>query len=209
MEAEKGQWPRLITVNGDGEILVTPDEATIELGVETIDPDVEASLGKNSDAVRRVIQSITELGVDLPNIQTERLSINPVHRDQSRREDFLGYECRCTIFVRLTDLSKFETLVATALKNDARTVPRISLRTSELRERREQAMTLALKNAKAKAVKMAAELGQSIGKPLSITEEYSGVGSPYGRSGQSVFSGSSGGSELDSFAPGQILISAR
>lgn len=123
VEAEKGQWPRLITVNGDGEILVTPDEATIELGVETIDPDVEASLGKNSDAVRRVIQSITELGVDLPNIQTERLSINPVHRDQSRREDFLGYECRCTIFVRLTDLSKFETLVATALKNDAHRAP--------------------------------------------------------------------------------------
>ncbi len=208
-EAQCEQGPRQITVHGQGEILVAPDEAVIELGVQSIDADLEALRAKNSEIVRGAIQRIKELGVDLPDMQTGRIELDPIQQDRHKPAEVAVYECHTRIVVRLRDLSKFELVLATALKNGVNRLHGTHLTTSEQEKHCDKALLLALKAAKAKATKMSAELGQSIGQPLSVTEEHSGPKWSYGRSLFSVFSGSASGSELEGFAPGQILISAR
>jgi hypothetical protein len=208
-EAQCQNEPRQITVHGEGEIFVVPDEAVIELGAESIGADLEAVRSTNSETVGRIIQHIEELGVDLGDIQTGQIELDPISQDRCKTAEVTLYRCHTRIFIRLRDLSRFEPVLTGALKNGANRLHGTYLTTSEQEKHREKALLLALKAAKAKATKMSAELGQSIGQPLSVTEEHSGLIRSYGRSGSSVFSGSSSGSELEAFAPGQILIIGR
>ena len=74
----------------------------------------------------------------------------------------------------LTDVAKVEDLVTKVLQAGVNYIHGIDFQTTEFKKYREQARELALRAAKEKADKMAAVLGQSVGPPIQITENYSG-----------------------------------
>ena len=82
----------------------------------------------------------------------------------------------------LTDVSIFEDIMTDLIGAGADQLISVDFRTSELRKYRDQARALAVKAAKEKAQAMAGELGQTIGKPFSISESGSYIYSWYGRS---------------------------
>jgi uncharacterized protein YggE len=126
--------------------------------------------------------------------------------------------------VTLSDPAKVESLISQMLEVGVNHVNGVEFQTTEFKRHRESARELALKAAREKAEKMAAVLGCTIGKPLSINEGYGGgVGSwyysswsgwGYGRSSggmsQNVIQDTrgSGGQEPESMALGKISIRA-
>ena len=113
--------------------------------------------------------------------------------------------------VRVTDIKKFEALLASALKNGATHVHGVRFLSSELRKHRDAARANAIKAAKEKAVALTSELGASIGRVYSINEntggcDYTMRGGLYTQNSIQNISGASAGS---GFAAGQISISAR
>jgi uncharacterized protein YggE len=80
--------------------------------------------------------------------------------------------------VTLAETAKVEELVTKVLQSGVNYIHGIDFQTTEFKKYREQARELALKAAKEKADRMAAVLGQSIGAPLQINENYGG--SPWG-----------------------------
>jgi uncharacterized protein YggE len=123
--------------------------------------------------------------------------------------------------VTLKEIGKFESLLTAALEAGANNVHGVQFRTTELRRYRDQARSLAIKAAQEKAVALAAELGQKVGRPLKIEEQQSNWWAWYGGwwgggwSGamtQNVVQNVSGGgqsSEDTTIAPGQITVNAR
>jgi uncharacterized protein YggE len=77
--------------------------------------------------------------------------------------------------VTLTDSGKVEGLITKALQAGVNYIFGVDFETTEFKKYREQARELALKAAKEKAEKMAGALSLSIGNPIQITENYSGV----------------------------------
>jgi len=96
----------------------------------------------------------------------------------------------------------------------------VDFRTTELRKHRDEARALAIKAAQEKAAALAGELGQTIGQPITISENQSSWWSWYGswwgyRWGGSATqnvvqnAGGSGATLGDSaLAPGQIAVNA-
>lgn len=213
--------PRVITVTGDAEVRVVPDEVILTLGVETWDKKLTKAKKQNDEIVARVLALAADHGVVAEHVQTDYVSIEPRYRNGYYEDrDFIGYFVRKTIVITLRDLTRFEDLLADTLDAGVNYVQGIEFRTTELRKHRDEARALAINAAQEKAGALAAELGQTVGEPQAIHEEQSGWWSPYsswwrgywgGAMAQNVVqeTGSLSPATEGSVAPGQINVNAR
>jgi len=212
--------PRLVTVTGEAVVNVVPDEVVLTLGVESSDKQLRRAKSLNDERVKQVLAAAEKLGIPAKDIQTDHISIEPRYRDNYEQRDFVGYFVRQTIEITLKDISQFENLLTDALDAGANYVHGIQFRTSELRKHKDEARALAIKAAREKAVALAQELDQNVGKPYAIREDqegwWSGYNTGWGSAGglgmtqNVVQNAGNGDTEMEgAFAPGQIGVTAR
>jgi len=210
---------RLITVTGDAEVRVVPDEIVLTVGAETSNRDLEEAKAANDAIVKAAIAVARQHGIDPGHIQTEYIHIEPRWRDSYERRDFIGYFVNKTVVITLRDLERFEPLLTDLLASGITYVHGIEFRTTELRKHKDAARSLAIIAAKEKAADMAGELGQSVGLPHEIREESVGWWSPYswwggrwsGGMAQNVIQnvGPSATEGESAIAPGRITVRAQ
>ncbi len=219
-EGMTADQPRLITVTGDAEVRVVPDEVLVTLGVETWNADLQVARSENDQRVTKVLALVRGLGIKPEHIQTEHISVEPRYHDDYEKRGFLGFYVRKTVVVTLKDVTQFENLLTGALEAGATHVHGVQFRTTELRKYRDQARALAAKAAREKAEALAKELGQTVGEPQTIQEDQntwwswygSWWGAQWGGVGmQNVVQNVDGGTmpSEGTFAPGQIAVNAR
>lgn len=171
---------RLITVTGNAEIRVVPDEVVLTLGVENRNKDLKKAKQENDSIVQKIFKVALDSGIKEKYIQTDFFDIEPKYRDYDWEEEkFIGYFVRKSIVLTLRDLSKFEDLLSKVLEAGANHVHGINFRTTELRKHKDKARSLAIKAAMEKAIALAKELNQEIGKPHNIDENSTGWWSDY------------------------------
>lgn len=204
---------RGISVTGDAEMKVAPDQVILTLAVETLDKDLLLAKKQNDDRVKKVLAVTSQFKIESKHVQTEQISIDPRYSDYSSKRTFEGYAVRKTIVICLKDLARFEDVLTELLKAGTNSVPGIEFQSTELRKHRDQARLMATKAAREKAVAIAGELGAKVGKPHSISENsvnvYGSRGG-YNMNAQNAVSEGSGAADTSStgFAPGQISIRA-
>lgn len=211
--------PRLITVTGDAEVRVAPDDVVLTLGVETWSPDLTKAKKENDERMQKLLKLAPTFKIEDKHVQTDYISIEPRYDDQWEHRDFVGYFVRKNIVFTLRDPSKFEDLLSSALEAGANYVHGVQFRTTELRKYRDEARALAIKAAKEKADALAGELGQRVGKPHMIREDQVGWWSWYnswwgnrwgGGMAQNVIQNYGGQAQPEStVALGQIYVNAR
>ncbi len=64
--------PRLITVTGDAEVRVAPDEVVLTLGVETWDKDLAAAKNQNDERTQRILKLAPQFGIDSKSLSVNR-----------------------------------------------------------------------------------------------------------------------------------------
>jgi uncharacterized protein len=211
--------PSTISVTGNAEVRVVPDEVILILGVETSDMDLMKAKSLNDERVKRLIGLATLFEIKPEHVQTDFISIEPRYQDSYAQANFLGYWVRKTVVITLKDTSKFEDLLTQALQAGANYVHGVEFRTTELRKYRDQARALAIKAAHEKAVDLTKELGRTVGQAISIQEGSFGWWSSYGSwwgsryggpQSQNVMqnAGPAASSEGSTIALGQITVSA-
>jgi len=218
--AQTTSTPRTISVSGTAEVMVVPDEVVLTLGVETFDLQLALAKSKNDDIVTRVLAITKDMQIDPKFVQTDYMNVTPSYEDFYANRKFLGYYVRKNIVITQKDVTHFEELLSRTLEAGVNYVHGVDFRTTELRKYRDQARALAIQAAQEKATAMSKELGQSIGQPLNIREDYnrwwypwsSWWGSSYGsQMAQNVVQNAGGESPLESdtgIALGQVAISA-
>jgi uncharacterized protein YggE len=133
---------RLVTVTGDAEVRVVPDEVIITFGIETVDRELAVAKTKNDERLKALLAFAASQGIEPKYIQTDQISIEPRYRDSYEQRDFIGYFVRKSVVITLKDISKFETLLSGALEGGvnyvqgASTATRRGLWRSRLRAKR-------------------------------------------------------------------------
>ena len=162
---------RYIEVFGDGEMLITPDEVVLQLGVETIRTDLDDARRENDKRVSAVLNLLRSSNIDERYIQTDHVRVEPLYTYKGDRDRALrGFNVRKDMTVTLRDLSQLETLTAGLLKAGTTNIYNYTLRSTEFRKHRDEARLLAIRAAREKAEQAAGALGQKIGPPLRIIE---------------------------------------
>jgi uncharacterized protein len=162
--------PRIISVTGNAEIKVAPDEASLTLGVDSHDKDLAIAKVDNDKRIKKLLNLAHAAGVDPKNIQTSALTMGPEYSDE-KIPKLLGYQVSQTVTVTLTDLSKYEDLMTNSLRAGVNRVDGINFFVADPKKYREEARLQAVRVAREKAKAMAAELGQTIGKPWEVIEQ--------------------------------------
>jgi uncharacterized protein YggE len=212
--------PRLITVTGDAEVRVPPDEVIITLGVETWDKSLPKAKKENDNRIKRVLELAKKYKIEPKHFQTDHISIDPQYEPYYDYGNIRGYTVRKTIVITLRDTEKFDDVISDALNSGANHVHGVQFRTTELRKYKDEARSLAINAAREKAEDLAKGLKQKIGKPHAIQEEQSGWwhwynswwGARYGYGMTQNVVQNVGGSSIQSdgtIALGQINVNAR
>jgi len=216
--AQNNIEPPLITVTGQAEVRVPPDEVLFTLAVENVDKDMLVANRKTDDSVKQILAIARKYNVKPEDVQTSQISVQPKYNTddmeyEARRNIkrvLIGYQVSKTVAVRLRDISRFDEMLADILKAGITRLSNLEFRDSQLRKHRDEARRMAIRAAQEKARLLAGEIGQSIGPAYSITET---SGNDYGRSNamQNVAGGIAGdASASDSaIAPGSIAVTAR
>jgi uncharacterized protein YggE len=193
---------RQITVTGDADVLVKPDEAVVRFSVQTKDKDLDDAVGQSDSRTAR--------------IKTDHMNIWPeYHHYESKVK---AYRVRKSISVTVKDTEKLEKVLKEAIDAGANGIDGVQFRSTDLRKHKDKARLMAIKAAKEKAVDMAGALGQKVGRPRTINElpsNYNGWGGYWGYYGnvtaqnavQNV--GPAQGATGEVTALGQIRINAK
>ena len=206
----------LITVSGQAEVRVQPDEVVFTLGVESVDKDMLAAKKRTDDSVREVLAIAKKNNIKPEDVQTSYISVQPKYNtddleyEQRRtvKREFVGYQVSKTIAVILRDISRFDSLLSDVLKAGVTRLSNVEFRDSKIRQHRDQARAMAIKAAQEKANLLAREIGQSIGPAYSITE--AGAVPFAAVQNVSVNAGRSFSDDAESaIAPGSISVSAQ
>ncbi len=161
--------PRIISVTGNAEIKVAPDEVLLTLGVDSRSTDLAVAKADNDKRIKKLLNLAHAAGVAPKNIQTSALTMGPDYSEE-KIPKLLGYQVSQTVTVTLTDLSKYEDLMTNALKVGVNRVDGINFFVGDPKKYQEEARLKAVQAAREKAVAMAGQLGQTVGKPWELTE---------------------------------------
>lgn len=183
-----------ISVKGESEIRIVPDEVFFAVAVTTIDKDVLAASTENDAKLKKLLATAKAFGIPAAQIQTSEMSIL---RRENMSQGFLGFEVRKSVTICLKDLPRFEELFAALVKAGANEMPGIEFRSTKLEEARARARLDAVKAAREKATAMAGVLGEKLGRPLSISESPVSVE-------RFAYVDPSAGAMHEGFAPGEI-----
>ena len=204
-----------VSVSGDAEIKVVPNQVLMALGVETRDRSLADARSRNDNAVRSVMAAIGSFQIDPADVQTDFIHVT-IRYSSSAETIVDHYEVEKSIAVTLKDVSKFEALLSAALEAGANHVDGVEFQTTELRKYRDEARALAAKAAIEKANDLAAAAGlKVVGKPTSVSTYSYGGGSWYGRrygaggvGAQNMYPSGGGSANEGTVALGRISVTA-
>ena len=210
--ADDAVLPRLITVTGEAEVRVVPDEVVFDLTVQTLDKNLRQAKAQTDDRVKRLVELTRRFEVAPKDVQTDYIRVEPRYRGNDETRLFVGYAVRKDLLFTLRDVTKAEALLSEVIESGITRVNGVSFRTSQLRKHRDEARVLAIRAAREKAVALAGELGQKVGKAYSIEEEAPPSGRMMAQNASVnsfTLEGSDSSGSSGTLALGQINVNAR
>lgn len=163
---------RTIRVEGTGEVKAQPDEAFIDLAVETVAPSAKASSEQNAKRMEKVIASLTSAGIARREIQTRNYAVYPDYAPQGPNETepkLRGYRVTNTVSVHVTELSRVGSLLDQALAAGANRVDQVRFGLSRQDAVQGEALRQGVARARKSAEVLAAALNVKLGAVLDAS----------------------------------------
>jgi len=168
-----------ISVHGEGVVEVSPDRATISIGVVTRDKDSVKAQSANAKTASEVIRAVVGLGVDRKNIRTGNYSFRQIFRnDNNRNRIFEGYEVNNTVTIIVDDLGLIGKIIDSSLSHGANSVESLEFGIRDKTALQGEALKLAVSDARSKAEIVAASLGKSIVGVRNVSINSGNVSAP-------------------------------
>ena len=195
---------RTITVVGDGKVNIEPDVARVNIGVETLQPTVDAASAENNAIVDAVLAALQELGIAGEDIQTSGYSVFAErYGSDGQLLEKPNYRVSNTVTVLVRDLPNLGQVLDAAVAAGANNIYGVEFLLDDATAARSAARKLAVANAQATAEELAALNGLQVGKVLSISEVIGNMGGYYGNQFSAV-QADKGGGGVAPIQPGQL-----
>lgn len=176
----------VLSVQGTGDARVTPDEATVRLGVFAQQPTARAAQDQVSRTAQAVLEAVRRLGVAPEQIQTSELSLGPVY-DQPREGGeprVSGYNASNVVSIRLEKLDQVGPVIDAGLGAGANRLEGVAFGLRDDAAARASALTAAVAKARSKADALARALRVRLVEVVEVTEGGVSVFTPnYARGG--------------------------
>lgn len=211
-----------VSVVGEAEFKVEPDQVEITFEIVTFDSNVVAAKKANDEAAAKTIIVAKSFGVQDAELQTDRLLIAPrtaPPKDPRSEGKIIDYAVTKSFVVTFKQLDRIDEFLSKAIEAGVNRITNISIGNSTMAKFEQQVRLSAIDNAREKAESYAKRLNLKVGRAYVIREESAdtpGYTSGYG-SGSGSGNGTGDGSRADdlevdlysrgvSFALGRITL---
>jgi uncharacterized protein YggE len=190
-----------LTVSGTGIVRLTPDLATINLGVTTQDNDVAQAVAANNLTAQAITDAVKGLGVAPEDVRTAYFNVSPQPQyDQTGMPTGQTiYWVNNTLLVTLRQVDQLGTLLQAAVEAGANNINGVSFDVADKSRAEEQARQAAMQDAAKRAARLATAAGAALGEVLSI---YTGALTYGNVSYVEVANAGAGGTSAVPIAPG-------
>lgn len=167
---------KTIEVNGKGIVSVSPDLATLYLGVETVAPTAEGAQAENAKIVANAINELKKIGIAESNIKTSQYTVYPDYKyhDSTGERTVTGYRANYDFQVKTKEINSVGKILDTAIKAGVSSNHNISYSVENPKPYYAQALKLAVNHSKENANVIAGALGVTLGSAVNVTEQSSG-----------------------------------
>ena len=161
-----------ITVSGTGKVSTLPDEAVIQIGVESSAATAAAALDANSKQAQKVLARLKADGIPDSAIETTNVAVYPsrTHNQKTGKETITGYQATNLVRLTLTDFKVIGQVFAAATEAGANNISGPSWQLSENSQAMTGALAKAVANARSKAQALATAQGVTVGEVLILNE---------------------------------------
>ncbi|MCO6466442.1 MAG: SIMPL domain-containing protein [Bradyrhizobiaceae bacterium] len=170
MQAQYVDTRRLINVSGEASASVVPDHAVVSIGVETSGLDIAKLKASNDQKVRALLDGVKGLGIPAKDVQTSRLSIDPVYDYSNGKQELLRYRMINIVTIVVKDLSKVEHVVNVGVASGSNMLQGLAFRSSKEQSLRDSLRIAAVVNAKTRATALVEAVGSQLGKVVTINQ---------------------------------------
>jgi uncharacterized protein YggE len=168
-----------LNASGEGYVMVVPDIAIVTIGVTTRAEAARAALDQNSAETARVIAAIRTAGVADKDIGTSGFSVFPVYEERPPRADgeggieampkIVGYQVQNEVRVTVREIEKSGALLDQVVTAGANQISGIAFDVADPQAAADEALKMAIADARRKAELMAAAAGVRIVRVLDIS----------------------------------------
>lgn len=174
-----------ISVSGEGEVLASPDIATVSFTVREVSKNVADAQSKVSEKVKTALVSVRKSGVSDKDIKTENYSSYPKYEWQEgtvsclemncppsrpSKQVIVGYEVSQSVVITVRDLTSVNALIEGLGKSGVTEMQGPNFAIDKEDALKDQARKQAIDKARAKAETLAQELGVSLVRVVSFSE---------------------------------------
>lgn len=174
---------REVTVTGQGQMEIAPDQAVISLGVTHHAEEASLAMRQVSSDMVDVISALRDLGIEGGDLQTSQVSLNPIWSksgsyDSGGDRRITGFSASNTLMLRVRDLDRLGEVLDHVLQAGANRFQGLRFSISDQSALDEQLRNRAMEDAFKKAGDLAAAAGLELGPVRVITDHGSGGGHP-------------------------------
>lgn len=178
--------PRNIAVTGTGKVYLTPDIATLSIGVHTEDESATRAVESNNAQAAEITEILLDIGVEEEDIKISNFNIYPEQRSgENDNQSSTIYVVDNSVFVTVRELNNLGAIMGSVVEAGANSIFGIQFDVANKTQALSEARKLAVENAQVKAEELAQAAGVPLGEIQSINE-FGGVPVP-------VFEGQGGG----------------
>lgn len=181
VQSGSGSLINVINVSGTGKVTVLPDEATIQIGVQTDGATSAVALDANAKDMQKVLDRLKTEGISDKNIETSSVAVYPNrYYDQATgQEKTTGYRAENSVTVTFAsaDFKRIGDIYAAMTEAGADYIYGPNWQLAEDNPAVTTALTRAIANAQTKAEAIAADQGVQLGDAIIISESSASV--PY------------------------------
>jgi len=167
------QRENIISLTGTGTVKAEPDLAVIQLGVETRASSAGEAQRLNAERMAGVIAALQEVGIGEEDMWTAGFTLTPLTKYPAGGgvAEILGYLCRNSLTVQLDDMEAVGRILDLAVAAGANQISSVYFTLSQdLRKTlQDQATTMAVEDAEAKAQLLAEAAGVQLISPTSLS----------------------------------------
>ena len=164
--------PPAISVTGEANLSVPPDQARIDGGVTSDAKTAREASDANNVAMGKVLQALKGAGIEEKDYQTSRLSLQPQYApNRAGPSPITGYRASNRVTVRIRDVTKVANVIDVLVGAGANDIGGINFMVSQASKLLDEAREKAIADARRKAEIYAKAAGVTLGEPLSISEE--------------------------------------
>ena len=163
-----------ITVSGNAELEVEPNQAEIYVRIETFNVKADDAKDENARISDKVMKALKKSGIKNDDIESSSFNLNPRYDyDRNKGESILkGYTATNVLKVTTKDVDNAGKVIDVAVDNGANSIQSVNfgLTKETQKEMSGEALIRAAEVAKDKAESLAASLGINLGKVISVQE---------------------------------------